>query len=130
MSRYLEIARSVIAAREGYEKNEISSFAPPPEPCDISPAAAADPATEALELLARLRCYCLPSGRMPVVRGLAERLKAVQGADAETILHALQGFERKLIALGGRPDPALAQTVELVQRVFPGARVVGIKNPQ
>ncbi|GEM_PF-3170432 len=99
-----------------------------PEPGDISPA---DPVTEALEVLRRLKCYTLPAGRMAAARLLARGLEPLLRApklDPARALTALQQLERDLIALGGRPDPELAAAVELVERVFPGARLVQVKS--
>jgi len=85
-----------------------------------------DAAEEALELLSRLRAYMLPSGRMPVYRELAERMRGL--ANPTAIWSALQEFERDLIALGGAPDPELAGAVEVLECAFPGARLVEVKR--
>jgi hypothetical protein len=81
-----------------------------------------DAAKTALTLLARLKGYTLPSGRMPVIRDLAKRVRGL--ADTAAILDALSDFERELIALGGEYDLALAEATVVVERVFPGARLV------
>jgi len=81
-----------------------------------------DTAGMALALLARLKGYTLPSGRMAVIRDLAERMRGL--ADTTAILHALRDFERELIDLGGEYDAELADAVEIVQSTFPGARLV------
>jgi hypothetical protein len=75
----------------------------------------------ALAQLARLKGYTLPSGRMPVIHALAERMRGL--ADTE-IVHALRDFEHELIALGGGYDSGLAEAIANVERVFPGARLV------
>ena len=98
-----------------------------PEP---PPGHAADPATEALELLQRLKCYTLPSGRMPAARRIVRRLEpllAKRDFDLCEALGILRNVESELLALGGAPDPELAGAVEMVRQVFPGARLVEIK---
>jgi hypothetical protein len=80
-----------------------------------------DAAGMALALLARLKGYTLPSGRMPVIRALAERMRGL--ADTSAILGALRNFERELIALGGEHDRELAEAIAKVEGVFPGARL-------
>jgi len=81
-----------------------------------------DAAKTALALLARLKGYTLPSGRMPVIRDLAKRMRGL--ADTAAILHALRDFERELIALGGEYDRELAGAMAMVERVLTGARLV------
>lgn len=87
-------------------------------------------AEKALELLARLKGYTLPSGRMPVVRALAEQLEAFKNAAPETILRKLESFEAQLIALGGAYDPELAEVIGLVNDAFPGSRLVEVRKLQ
>jgi hypothetical protein len=93
---------------------------------------------DALALLRRLKCYTVPAGRMPVAREIAERCAArlVLWEDGEpigetddptSILEVLRDIERELIEIGGSPDPELAEAVEIVQRTFPGARLVKIQ---
>jgi hypothetical protein len=79
-------------------------------------------ADQALALLNQLKCYTLPADRMPDARELAERMRGL--ADTAAILHALRDFERELRALGGEYDRALAEATAVVERVFPGARLV------
>jgi len=81
-----------------------------------------DASGTALALLIRLKGYTLPSGRIPVIRNLAERVRGL--ADAADILRTLRVFERELIALGGEYDWELAQAIAKVEGVFPGARLV------
>jgi hypothetical protein len=81
-----------------------------------------DAAGTALTLLARLKGYTLPSGRMPVIRDLAKRMRGL--VDMAEILDALRDFERELIAQGGVYDTELAAAVGIVQSTFPGARLV------
>jgi hypothetical protein len=81
-----------------------------------------DTAKMALALLARLKGYSLPSGRMAVIRDLSERMRGL--ADTTAILHALRDFERELISQGGEYDAELADAVAIVQRTFPGAWLV------
>ncbi len=86
-------------------------------------------ADAALTLLNRLKGYTVPTGRMPVVRELAERLAPfAHTSDPAAILGVLRDFERELIALGGTPDPALAEAVAMVETVFPGARLIEVKK--
>lgn len=88
-------------------------------------------ADKALDLLNRLRCYTLPAGRMPVVRELAGRLASFAPAtDPEAILGALRDFESHITALGGAPGPELADAVAMVERSFPGLRLVEVRNLQ
>ncbi len=90
-----------------------------------------DPAAEALTRLDRLRCYTLPTGRMPVVRALGERLAPFARAiDPAAILSALRDFERELVALGGAPDRELAEAAAMVEAVFPSSRLVEIRKLQ
>jgi hypothetical protein len=88
--------------------------------------ASVDPAEMALGLLARLRGYTLPSGRMPVARDLAERMRGL--TDTATILSSLRDFEREMVALGGKYDPELTEAVEMVQGAFPGARLMAVNR--
>ncbi len=88
-------------------------------------------ADEALTLLNRLRCYTLPADRMPVVRELAERLTPFARASAPAaMLAVLIAFEDEFIALGGAPDPELADTAAMIERTFPGARLVEVRKLQ
>jgi tubulysin polyketide synthase-like protein len=82
------------------------------EPLDIAGTA----------LLARLKGYTLPSGRIAVIRELAERMRGL--ADTTAILPALRDFERELIDLGDEYDAELTDAMEIVQSTFPGARLV------
>jgi hypothetical protein len=95
---------------------------------------------EALALLNRLKTFTLPAGRMPAVRMIAEACAArlVQSHDSEPvnevddpafILAVLQEIEPELIALGGSPDPHLAEAITLVTGAFPDARLIEIKIP-
>jgi hypothetical protein len=83
-------------------------------------------ADRTLALLNRLKTYTLPTGKMPAARALAERLRPLVEADTETILSALEIFERELIKLGARPDLELLEAVEMVEGTFPGARLVEV----
>ncbi len=87
-------------------------------------------AEKALELLTRLKGYRLASGRMPVARDLAFRMRGL--TDPVEILTALQNFERELTTLGGAPEPELAAAVAMVEGAFPGTRLVEVrrKEPQ
>jgi tubulysin polyketide synthase-like protein len=100
-----------------------------------------DRRTEALALLQRLKTYTLPPGRTPVARKrfgsvrsrareMAQRVEPLKDASPEIILHALQDFERGLIALGGAPDPELAEAVGRVTAAFPGARLVEVRKDE
>jgi hypothetical protein len=91
-------------------------------------------ADEALALLQRLKCYTVPSGRVDAAREIVARLgrwkngKALDEADdPASIVAVLRNIERELIKLGGLLDPELAEVVEIVQRSFPGARLVKIQ---
>src|SRR5712664_957476 len=83
---------------------------------------AAGAAEEALTLLARLKGYTLPEGRMPVACELATCLRSLD--ETLAILGVLQDFEQELIARGGRYDRELAGAVAIVERGFPGALLV------
>jgi len=103
-----------------------SSPSSPSSPAD----AAADPATEALRLLERLKCFTLPRGRMEAARQIVCRLEPllhVREIDPVQALAVLRQIERDLIALGGAPDPELGEVVETVRRAFPSAGLVEIK---
>ena len=79
-------------------------------------------AAEALALLARLRGYTVPGGRMTVVRELALRLRNLD--EPFVILNSLRAFEAELIGLGGKCDDDLVETLALVKRSFPGTILV------
>jgi hypothetical protein len=96
-------------------------------------------ADEGLALLWRLKCFTLPAGRMPAAREIAERCVArlvlwedgepiSVADDAASILAVLRDIERELIAIGGCPNPELAETAEMVERTFPGARLLKIQS--
>jgi hypothetical protein len=70
---------------------------------------------------------------MPAARILVQKLEpllAMPDFDPGQGLTALRECESALIALGGRPDPALAGAIGMVRQVFPDARLVGVKEPQ
>jgi len=106
-----------------------------------SPDEAIATAEKALQVLTRLKSYTLPAGRIPTARMIAERCAArlVHRRDGEavfevddpsSILAVLLEIEGELIALGGAPDPDLAETVALVEGIFPGSRLVGVRKPR
>jgi hypothetical protein len=109
MSKYLDLLRRARA-----EMDESSRVAD----C----ASNLDMREQALVLLAKLRGYTLPAGRMPVAREMAQRLRGLE--DPREIAEALGKFEAELIALGGEYDPQLVAAVEAVSQVFPGVRLV------
>jgi hypothetical protein len=93
---------------------------------------------KALKVLARLKSYTLPAGRMPAAGGIAERCAAgllhwedgepVWEADGPaSILAVLDEIEGELIVLGGAPDPVI-EAVAMVQRAFLGARLVEVRT--
>ena len=79
-------------------------------------------ADAAIAMIARLKAYTLPSGRMPVARAMIERLEGL--TEPAAILAALQEFERELIALGAEFDAALADAISDVQKAFPSAQLI------
>jgi hypothetical protein len=95
---------------------------------------------EALGLLARLKCFRLPAGRIPDAREIAVRLIGTlnrfeadgtpeeRTIDLASRLAALRDLERELILQGGRYDPALAETVGMVASTFPDARLVEFRR--
>lgn len=88
---------------------------------------------EALALLNRLKTYTLPAGRMPAARAIVERLKPLLAApeiDPAQALTTLQQLERELVALGGASDPELTEAATIVERAFPGARLVDVRKLQ
>lgn len=88
---------------------------------------------EALALLNRLKTYTLPAGRMPAARAIVERLKPLLAApeiDPAQALTTLQQIERELVALGGASDPELTEAATIVERAFPGARLVDVRKLQ
>ena len=98
-------------------------------------------AGNALAHLQRLKTYTLPAGRMAAAREIAwrcgERLMVwANGEPADLtddpirILHALQDIERELVALGGAPDPELADAIKGVTDTFPGATLVAVRKLQ
>lgn len=58
-------------------------------------------------LLDRLKCYALPTGRMPVARELAAILRTIADANLQTIRSVLEAFECELIFRGGSFEPVL-----------------------
>src|SRR5208282_2655469 len=105
--------RPLVAQRAGIPRSRVLS-----ENNDEAIEAAGD----ALMLLARLRGYMVPGGRMSVIRELALRLRNLDEPFA--ILNALQLFESELICLGGKCDDDLVETLALVKRSLPGALLV------
>jgi hypothetical protein len=89
----------------------------------IVPGHSTETPTEAVALLHRLKGYTLPASRITAARKLAEGLRQVEN-DATAMLGALQALERDLTTLGAAYDEELAEIVELVERVFPGAQLV------
>ena len=89
---------------------------------DAIPEGAARSVESAGALLARLKSYTLPIGRMPTVRRLAERMRGL--TEPAEISSALQNFEREMIELGGCYDPQLGEAVAMVERIFRGARLM------
>jgi hypothetical protein len=96
---------------------------------------------EALTLLQRLKTFTLPAGRMPAAREIAERWSARlvrwengepvdEADDPASSLAVLRGIERELTALGGVPDPALAEAVAVVEGAFPGSQLVEIRRKE
>jgi hypothetical protein len=97
-------------------------------------------ANEALALLRRLKTYTLPTGRIPAACEIAERFAArlvrwehgrpvFESDDPGRILGLLREIEGELIALGGAPDP-LVESVAMIQRAFPGTRLVEVRKPR
>jgi hypothetical protein len=90
-------------------------------------------ADEALAILARLKGYILPSGRMLAARVIVERLRpllATPQLEFAESLAALQKVEAELLTLGGRYDQKLAGAVELVTTEIPDARLVEVRKLQ
>jgi TubC N-terminal docking domain len=96
-------------------------------------------ADEALTVLRRLKCYTLPSGRMAAAQEIADRCAFElllwdngeplgEADDPASVLNVLRNIERELVAIGGFPDPDVAQTIEMVERTFPGARLIDIRR--
>lgn len=77
---------------------------------------------QALELLKRLKGYIVPSGQMKTARNLTVRIRGI--TDPIGIVMALKNFEQQLITLGADYDPQLAETVDVVGRSFPDARLI------
>jgi hypothetical protein len=83
-----------------------------------------DTAATALALLCRLRCFTLPSGRIPAINVLAHRVRRL--SDPAAILCALQSLEEELVAIGGQYDPALSDAALAIATVFPSARLIAV----
>ena len=62
----------------------------------------------------------MPTARM-IAQRCAARLVLWHDDDPASILTVLQEIEFELIALGGTPDPELAEAGGLVSAAFPGA---------
>jgi hypothetical protein len=106
-----------------------------PEFADDSEASATpiDPVAKALTLIARLRAYVLPDGRIPAARIIAERLVPLSGVtklDPSQALAALQAAEAELMTLGGTYDRELADAIALITNAFPGSRLIGVRTLQ
>jgi hypothetical protein len=101
---------------------------------DTKPApipSANDPASQALGILARLKGYTLPEGRMAAACAIALRLRPLLAApelDPGAALAALQATEAELTALGGIYDSDLADAIGLVNGAFPGTQLIGVKK--
>jgi hypothetical protein len=122
------------------DSKRVSETSPPSSP--IRPALdAADPTSEALAALKRLKTFTLPAGRMGAAREIAQRLASTLGRfnergepvedsdDPTAILEVLRAIERDLVALGGTPDdPELAAIVARVEGIFPDAQLVEVKG--
>jgi hypothetical protein len=84
---------------------------------------------QALAIIGRLRAFILPAGRMPAARAIVALLQPLRPElDAGETLACLQAVENELIAMGGRPDPEIAEAVQMVESVFPGSKLIEIKN--
>lgn len=123
------------AAIRAHKPQLLALLAPQPaaDAKPAAPAAADDPASEALAVLARLKGYTLPSGRMAAARATVERLRpllTVPDLDPVAALAALQAVEAELTALGGAYDPDLADAIGVVSNAFPGARLVDVPKVQ
>jgi hypothetical protein len=82
-------------------------------------------ANEALELLHRLKGYTLPAETsLTHVRELVRKVLCGVPTEPAPMLNALQTLEGDLIDLGGAYDPELAETISMIQRALPGARLV------
>ena len=111
---------------------------PPAETAPVIPSPSAitetpDPAGESLAILACLKGYTLPAGRMPTARAIAPRLRPLLTApelDPGAALAALQATEAELTALGGVYDSELADAIEAVTSAFPGARLLAMRKQQ
>jgi hypothetical protein len=79
---------------------------------------------------------------MEAAREIAERYRAglVRWENGEpfentadepaAVLAVLKDIERELVALGGAPDPELADVIDIVGGAFPGARLVDVRKLQ
>jgi hypothetical protein len=88
---------------------------------------------EALAIVRRLRFFSFPTGRMPAAAAVLIRLAPLSEAPfepLEPVLLELRRIEAELVALGGSYDQELAEAVEQVQSVFPGAKLIEVRRGQ
>jgi hypothetical protein len=93
------------AAIRAHKPRLLALLAVPPQ-ADTKPApipSANDPASQALGILARLKGYTLPEGRMPAARTIARRLRpllTLRELDPAAALAALQATEAEFDGAG------------------------------
>lgn len=124
-SRLTDEDRAAIRAH----KPQLLTLLAPQSDADTKSAASAtadNAASEALAVLARLKGYTLPCGRMAAARATVERLRpllSTPALDPAAALDALQAVEAELSALGGVYDLELANAIGLVNGAFPGTQL-------
>jgi len=84
----------------------------------------------ALQKLRRLRTYVMPSGTSPAAREAAERWLATNLLSEAEARKRLDGLEKELISMGGKPHQLLADYLDEVEAIFPGARFLGVERPR
>jgi len=112
---------------------ELLATQPESDAKQAPPSTADDPASQALAVLARLRVYSVPAGRMEAAKRTVELLQPLLSTSEDQVdpaaaLSQLQMVESELIELGAQLDPEITAAIEAVTHTFPGARLVAIKQ--
>jgi hypothetical protein len=83
--------------------------------------------SDPMEILARLKGYVLPAGRMETARIIVQQLEPllkVPELDQGECCHMLRAIESDLVKSGAVFEPDLAAAVQTVSDFFPGAKLV------
>jgi hypothetical protein len=96
-----------------------------PEKREVTiPLSAQSLVEEADRILSRLKAYSLPASNMFAAREAIRRIAENPHTTPSDLLVVLRNIEFEVAALGGQPEPGLAEVIELVQSTFPEAFLV------